>query len=287
MTKMLDRPLDISDSHEETFRSHVEDLEERLRDHVSEILNELNHDELRNQIQFVVFEPNDALPKRGHYPPLGKIQHLVEQLYRSYDPSAEDLDALLRATIAIHEYYDIVDDVIDGELAQGHELEVFVTNELLVPIVIRYLGRLGQEAVEYWSTRTFQTVGSFVTELSSTPSATAYRNLVDRQSTLFGSLTGLGAVVAGEDETIVDRVASAGRAYFRYEQFIRDLHQYEQDDPDPWNAWKLMSEDDALAYVSEQREAFEQFLEELPPERAHLLCPLVAIDVNAFRESLQ
>lgn len=284
---MFDRPLDVSDAQAEAARSHAADLDERLRNHVSAVLAEVEDETLRTQIRFVAFEPNDALPKRRHHPPTGKIQYLVEQLYLSCDPEGDRVDDLLRATTVAHEYYDIVDDVIDGDVADGSELEVFVTNELLGPLLVRLLGRLGPEAVDYWSARTLRAVGSFVAELSGEPSADAYRDLVERQSNLFGSVAGLSAVVAGADEASVERAATAGRAYFQYEQFLRDLYQYERDDPDPWNAWRLLSESEALAYVSERRMTFERSIADLPAERERLLRPLVATDLDAFRESLR
>ncbi|MFC3956987.1 hypothetical protein [Halovivax cerinus] len=283
---MIDRPLDVSQDQEDAFRLHTKTLADKLETLVAEILSEIEDQTLRDQIQYVVFEPNDALTKRRYRRPVGKFQLLIEQLYLSYDDKEDTLDTLLKASILVHEYYDIVDDLIDSDIKQGSELEIVVTIELLVPLIVKYIGKLGPGAATYWSDRTIETVGSFVLELSSEPSESAYRELLERQSTLFGSMTGVCAVSTGREDETVQRASKIGRTYFCYEQLLRDYRQYERDEPSPWNAWNLLGEYEAQTLATEQRKAFQNSIAQIPPARRSLIEPLVATDVETYQASL-
>ncbi|MFC3957917.1 hypothetical protein [Halovivax cerinus] len=283
---MLPGPLEIDDTDEAAVRSQLKTLFERLHDLVSDVLSEIDQPELRRQIRHVAFQSTEALPKRSSRPTV-VIHHLVEQLFLSYDPDGDSLDQVLRAAVIAMEYYDIVDDVIDGDVRAGHELDVLVTNELLFPLFVRHIGRLGQPATDYWSERAVRTVGSLVVEYSSEPSAETYRTLVDRQSYLFGSMTGLGAVAAGAGQADVERAEQIGRTYFTYDQFRLDLRQYEGGDDDPWNLWRLCGDDEATGMIVAQRAEFERLIEPLPDDRRRLLRPLVATDIESYRASFR
>lgn len=282
---MLHRPLAVEPECERALENALHDLQDRLHRRVTELLEVIDEPEIRRQVRYVAFEASDALPKRRTRPTV-IVHHVVEQFYRGYASDTDRLGDLLSTSVAAMEYYDIVDDVIDGDVAAGHEVEVVVTNELLMPLFVRALGRLGQEAVEYWTDQSLRTVGSFVMELSSEPSAENYRELLDRQAHLFGSVTGLAAVAAGAVEEDVERAAAAGRAYFRYDQILLDFRQFVQDDDDPWNAWTLLDEESTRSYLDRQRSTFERHVETLPEEHRRLLTPLVAVDVDEFRLSL-
>lgn len=282
---MLYEPLDLPDEQEQAIESALENLSERLEEYVGDVLAEIDSKDTGRQIRYVAFEANEVLPKRS-YRPTVVIHHIVGQIYRSHATDCDSLDQLLRTTVVAMEYYDIADDVIDGDVAQGHEAEAFLTNELLMPLLVRHLGRLGPEAIEHWSEDSIRTAESWVFELSNDPSAATYRTLVDKQSELFGSMTALSAVTAGADDAAIERAGEIGRTYFKYDQFVLDLRQYEKGDEDPWNAWNLMGEDEAKSYLMEQRSEFERLIGHLPRERQRLLRPLVATDIDAFRASV-
>jgi hypothetical protein len=283
---MVFEPLDVPEVNEERFWDERKRLRSRLDGYVDQLLQRTDDPAVRDQVQFVAFTPTEVLPKREQRPTV-EVNYLAERLYLAHDPDGKQLDAALAVSVGAMEYYDIVDDVVDGDVRDGHEIEVVVTNELLMPLFVQSLGEVGSQAVVHWADHAGQTVGSWVAELSGEPSLSAYQELVDRQSHLYGSVTGVAAIAAGAEETAVERATAVGRAYFRYEQLLLDLSQWEQGDDDPWNVWRLADAPDAREWINEERATFERLIESLPAEQQQLLAPLVATDISAFRESLE
>lgn len=280
---MLHRPTDLSEERVRAVERDLRELRTRLGYHVEAILEDVESDVLRNQLRQVAFSSNEMLPKR-HRRPTVEIHHLVEQLHLAYGSDDATGDKLIRFTLAVQEYYDISDDLIDGDVAEGSETEVLVTNELLLPLVIRYLGRLGDDAVAYWPRHAFRMASSFADELLSDPSPEAYLDLVDKQSELFSAVTGLVAIATDCSDARVERAEAIGAAYFKHEQFLLDLEQYDADDADPWNAWHLFPADEATEHVRNWQDEVLELTDDLPDEHAERVRPLVAVDVDACRE---
>lgn len=280
---MLNRPLSVPDQRATAARQELNAFGDHLDSQVTAMLNDVGDSKIRYQLGMLVFEPNDALPKRTHHQPVGKIHTVVDGIYRGIAHDADQRDTLLGATVAVHEYYDIVDDFIDGDVSGGNELEVYVTNELLQPLIVSQLASLGADVVETWADGAVQTTSSFVEELSGEPDVAAYLNLIDQQAHLWGTLTRIAAVAADGEDPAVAAADRAGRAFFRYEQVLRDCRQFHDDeDADPWNAFALMSTDDWFEYVSGEAEAFETAISSLPVPDERLLTTLVATDLDEF-----
>ena len=280
---MLNRPTNLSEDRVREIERTLRELRTRLKRHVEAILEDVESEVLRNQLRQVAFASNELLPKRRRRPSV-EIHHLVEQLLLAYGSEGKTTDNVLRFTLAVQEYYDISDDLIDGDVAEDSETEVLVTNELLLPLVLRLLGRLGDDAVTYWSHHAFRMASSFADELLYDPSAEAYLDLIDKQSELFGAVTGVATIAADCSDGRVERAEAIGAAYFKHEQFLLDLEQYDGDDSDPWNAWHLLSADEATDHIRGWQDDIIRLTDTLPDEHAELIRPLVAVDLDACRE---
>ncbi|RQG94947.1 hypothetical protein [Natrarchaeobius oligotrophus] len=119
-------------------------------------------------------------------------------------------------------------------------------------------------------------------ELQYEPSADIYLDILDHQSELFGVITGLAAVLAGEDSTRVKKAEQLGKHYYKYEQMLLDKEQYETAEHEPWNAWHLMSTETVIKYLRAYQSNIRTLCDELPTKQARLVCSLVALDIEAW-----
>lgn len=282
---MVFEPLDVSQVDERRFWEEFGLLEKQLHKYEKRLVQNIDDPATQHQIQFIAFTPTELLPKRDQRPTI-EINYLIKHIYLSYGSNKKELETALAASIGAMEYYDIVDDLVDGDVKDGHEVEVIVTNELLMPLFVRLLGEVGDQAVIHWADHAGQTVESWVAEMSSEPSLSSYRELIEQQSHLYGSVAGLAAIAAGADDTVVERATAIGQTYFQYEQLLLDLLQWKKSDSDPWNAWALADSCEARKWVDNKRSTFESLIEPFPADRRQLLSPLVATDVSTFLESL-
>lgn len=119
-------------------------------------------------------------------------------------------------------------------------------------------------------------------ERNTEPTLENYQVIVERQSHLYGCITGLCAIAVGADRDAVRRAEAIGRTFYEYEQFIGDRNEYDSGDDDPWNLWHLASESDAVDHLLERRKAIEPQLATLPEERATAIRALFAQDLEAW-----
>ncbi|QLH78899.1 hypothetical protein HZS55_17080 [Halosimplex rubrum] len=245
-----------------------------------DIVAEMPSETGRDWVRTIAFSQNDALPKRKRRP-TRRIEYLVEQLYLARDSDTDALEDLLRFTLLVQEYYDITDDIIDGDVAHGKEAEVFITHEYLMPVLADHVGRLGPEARSYWCDDAVWMVECFTDELTAEPSAETYFDILTKQANLFGSMTGTCGVVAGADRETVERYAAIGTLYFELDQLLLDGFQY-GDEAYPWNVWSLLPEDEALARLRARKEALDDHLETLPTRTAERVKPLIAVDLDTW-----
>lgn len=283
----MHRPTAVSESRAAAFEREFASFRSRLDEYVTELLGEVETPEITDLLQRLVFTPNEALPKRSVRPTY-RIEYVAEQVYRSGvagEASTSELRTLLQFTVLVQEYYDIADDILDGDVAEGSEPAVFVTNEYLFPLATRRLGALGAEATRYWADRAVEMVDWFRLEVEEPPAAETYVEILDRQSRLYGAITGLSALVAGGSEPVVEEAAAFGRSYFRAEQLLLDGEQYAGGDADPWNAWELMAREDVLKRLRETADELDRFLDEsVEPDQRRALRPLVAVDLDAWAD---
>lgn len=283
---MLPVPLDLPAERRREFEREVAAFEERADERIEALLAEIDAAPARAQLERLVFSANEVLPKRDARP--GRVSllsaYLVEQLHAEYagtDPESETRrDRLVQFALAVEEYADVVDDLVDGDVADGRETEVLLTLQALWPQLVGLLSALGERETDYWTEHATVLVEAPVTEMTREPSAESYRELVDGQSTLFGFVTGLAAVAAGEDEATVERAERLGERFFKITQFLLDCEQY--DGEEAWNALAVMSPAEVREQLRAWREAFESELEHLSEERRRRLAPLVAVDLEAW-----
>jgi hypothetical protein len=283
---VLPVPLDLPDERRRAFEREVAAFEARATERIDALLGEVDDAPARAQLNRLVFSANEVLPKRDARP--GRVSllsaYLVEQLHVEYagsDPESETRrDRLVQFTLAVEEYADVVDDLVDGDVAEGRETEVLLTLQVLWPQLVRLLSALGQRETEYWTQHATALVAAPVTEMTREPGADTYRELVAEQATLFGFVTGLAAVAAGEDEPTVARAERLGELFFSVTQFLLDCEQY--DGEEAWNALAVMAPAEVRERLRAWQRAFETELEHLSAERTRRLRPLVAVDLEAW-----
>lgn len=205
-------------------------------------------------------------------------------MYWQYGDDEGTLDTLIELTITISEHYDIADDVVDESVAPGQYPDAIVAMELLMPLFIRRLHRLGTDAVEFWTERSLSLIESPYREMHETPSVDAYRQILQRQSNLFGFVTGLAPVAAGADETAIERAERIGREFYIYEQYMVDREGYDRGEAGAWNIWELVSEDQAVELMNERAGEITDLASVFPKETQTAIRALVAQDIPQWLE---
>lgn len=282
---MLERSSDLSPERQAAFEEFVLEGREQVFDGVQAMLDDVGEPTLAQRVYELAFTPNDVLPKRSRRPELHSAL-LAVAAADAFDLPESDRTALLEFTVAIQEYYDILDDLIDGDVAEGHENEVQLVAQVLFPLAVARLGRLGGDAVGYWTDCALELVAAPHAEAAASPSPEAYRDLVDRQSVLFGFVPGLAAVAAGREEAAVERAEELGRTIYRHGQFVRDYEQYVGTDDDPWNAAALLGEQAVIEHLEEWRGAIDDLTASYPESARRQLRALVALDVDTWQQAL-
>jgi hypothetical protein len=230
------------------FRRRVLDLVESLLE------EQYESPEVRNLVYGRLFRANDLFPKRDSRPKT-TTAFVADRIHRAHDGDDRRRALLVQFALVVAEYADVVDDVVDDDVAPGREAEALLVSQLLVPAMVRSASRLGDRAVDYWTADAAALVQvPLVREPEATPSPDAYLELLDEQASLRSSITGLAAVAAGADDDAVERAERVGRAVHRLMQFSTDLYQYGHDaDDDPWNAVGLLSEEAFLDAIDRFR----------------------------------
>lgn len=281
---MLYCPSDLPADDADAFEAHVQDLRDRVLDHVRELLLELDSPRLAQQVYDLAFDDSEVLPKRESRPKL-ETALLAEQTYLQFDPSGEHLDELLQFTVLVQEYYDMLDDLIDDDVAPTHENEVLLVSQTLVPMLQRALAALGADATDYWTDRSVDLLTAPQYEATHDPTPEHYAELLARQSVLFGFVTGLSAVVTGQDEDAIQRTERLGRVAYKHAQYVLDYEQYHAGHTEEWNAAELSSEAALIDRLEQWRAEVVELTADYDPERARLVRGLVALDVDEWRRS--
>jgi hypothetical protein len=278
--RVYGRPVALPEPERREFTASVESIERRLDAAVERLLSDIDSEAIQEEVYTVAFAASEALPKRVRRPaPL--LGYLVEQVTLAYDPDGEHTDALLEFTVAVHEYYDIFDDLVDGDVADAWETEVTIAQQFLLPLIVRRLQQFGQRATDYWSDHAIRKLSSEYLELSREPSIEAYLDIVAVQAELFGFLTGTAAIVAGADDEEIDRAAAVGRTFYEFEQLLLDREQA-RDDDNPWNAWVLADEETVLSQLRQLRSESADLVEQFPSAQATAIRGLFAVDFDTW-----
>ncbi|WP_155120738.1 hypothetical protein [Haloarcula sp. K1] len=274
------KPSTLSDAELDYFSEMYNSFDHKIRQFADEITEELPSETASSQVAAIAFSPNDALPKREARP-TRRIAYLAEQLYLAQEDNDDHLAPLLKFTILMQEYYDITDDIIDGDVAAGSEANVFLTLQYLMPALTKYLTRIGVNTTAYWSEQAIQMVDCFRDELVSEPSPEVYLDLLEKQALLYSTVTGLCGLISGGDAALVNRYETIGNLYFKHEQLLLDGYQFGEESY-PWNAWELLPEEEAMTLFKELRTELNTALDILPASRRKRVRPLISIDVSTW-----
>lgn len=281
---MLYRPSAVPPEHRETFEAHATDLRKRLLDHVEVLLTELASDAAGGLVYELAFKPGEALPKRTERPKIDSAL-LAEQVYLQHDPDGTGLDAVLEFTVAVQEYFDMLDDLVDGDVREDRRGEVLLATQLLLPLLVRRLDRL--DATAYWCDETTRLLEAPLEEVRAEPTAAAYRDELEAQAALYGATAGIAALAGGGDEAAVERASAVGEAIYQHTQVVLDYEQFLAGDAERWNAGALFDDEATiLAFLRDRRETVSQLVEPYDYGRAGLLKGLVALDVDAWLAGL-
>lgn len=249
---------------ESDWQETREEFQRRVIENVEELLEGFyDSTTIRNLVYNRAFRANEVLPKRDRRPKT-TTAFVAEQIHRAHDGGADQRATLISFAIVVAEYADILDDVVDSDVAEGYEDEALLVTQLLLPVLTRLLHDLDDRAVEYWTGHATALVQApLVYETASDPSREAYLDLLDRQALLRSSITGLAAVVGGGDEEAIERAETVGRLVHCLMQFATDTEQYGDDD-DPWNAVSLFDEDAFVDQIDAYRDELASVTDTYP-----------------------
>ena len=273
----------LSPEEQAAFDAAMLALKDRTFDSIKRVLLRLPEGPLQQLTYELAFKPGPVLPKRDSRPQL-TICHLTDQVYLACAPDGPHRDLLMDVAICVQEYYDILDDVIDGDVAEGGELQAILVTQLIMPAIITMLGELGPEATTYFGERSLRMVRSVYDEKLREKSREAYMDSLRAQSWFFGYCTGLAALVAGEPPAEVERAEEIGRLGYQWAQFFLDVNQ--KDDEDNWNALHFMAPAEALEIMRGWYTGLCEQLAPYPAERQLLIKGLFSLDLDAAAKEL-
>lgn len=277
---MFNRPMTLSADRRRTVEAELARHQGAVYDRVEAILESVDAGPIQNRLYELAFETSPELPKRQRRPKI-EPTFLTEQVYRSLSTDDERYEPLLEFAICATEYFDMLDDLIDDDIASGSANEVVVVAQALQFLYIQRLHELGHDAVQYWTSQGFALLQAPYMQASLEPAGDRYRQILEQESNLFGFLTGLAAVVEDAEPAVVDRAANLGRSFYTFEHVLLDVEQRETDE-DPWNAWALLSTDEIERWLAELQVEYLESLDDLTEERAGLARDLVAVDVQSI-----
>jgi hypothetical protein len=266
-------------SEQQRIEAEIDELEEILLEEVEMFLSRIDIEPMRNHLHEIVFVSNTALPKRTD-----RLQSTAPYIAATIYDGLANTDFhrrdLLRFSVVVQEYYDVFDDLLDGDVERSRWEEVFCAHELMIPLLIQDLYQLGADTVEYWTQRTTKMMVGPYTELVVDPEAELYLQIVDNQSLLYGSITGLAAHIAGSSTEKRRYAEQLGCLFFKLHQFTLDLEQHGTDD-DSWNAWSLLGVPQATELFYWYQDKAIELAGELPSKEASRLRSFAAIDLES------
>ena len=255
---------------------------------LTEAISKLADPRLEEVVRSLLFQPNEALPKRKRRPDI-YLPFLVRQLYHACDPNGTDERELLGVCLTYLEYTDALDDLVDADADPEHSPLVYFTVHTAHLLTYALLADFGNAAVEYFTDHAVETAASVAMELKHEPSLERYLAVLDRQSHLFAGLTGLPALIAGGSRHTVTEFEELGTCYYKYNQAILDVEQYETKqtarDLD-WNLWTLADDRAVLDRIETWRDGVTAVTDGFPERRRKLVDGLVSVDVETYRNHL-
>lgn len=263
-----------TDPPDEDIEEAVAAYRNRVLDEVKNVLARLPDERLQQLTYDVAFTPNDVLPKRGDRPRLA-ASFYAERVYESMADDDAHASEVRQLGMVFQEYFDVFDDVMDGDVPPENVPTAVAVGEVLVALTVQILADLPEGATRYWSERAVDLKTALAIEVTEDPSREVYLEMVERQGNYYGAITGVAAVAAGADEEGVARAEELGRLAYCLDQGQLDRIQYEGgdgDDPDEkWNLCAFYDEDGFTELLGEWRDRFDELVETFPPDQRPLL----------------
>lgn len=278
---MIREPCTATEKQKEVLRHDVSEFREYINKQVDYILEDLNSEFLIKKIKSIAFSQNDILPKRRHRPTF-EIEYIANTLNNAYKDNYDKNSNMIQLIILYMEYYDIFDDLFDGDVHPGFTNEVMVDREILNIMMINRVSTLEEEAQEYIAAKSTEMIKSFYVEYNNQPDAEIYTELLNYQANMYGGILGLSVLIAGGNNQSVKEAEFFGRCYFKFEQLLLDTQQYLVDDGDPWNAWELMPEGRIKGIIKHNKYRMTKFIQKLNTSDSELLLPLVLTDIDGW-----
>ena len=275
--------MDLPAERYRSLRSELAAHHEQSLAAVERLLDEIDPPVVRRLTEQLAFAPSDALPKRKRRPK-PEPSFLAAHTYRGHAPGGGDHAAIIEFATCVTEWFDILDDVVDGDVKTGAEPEALIVTQVLSALATRRVHAFGDEAVVFWTDRSFQLYATQFARRESEPDAETYAAILRKEGTLFGFLTGIAALVAGADDEAVEHAAKMGRAFYAFEHLLIDAENHHVEN-DAWNAWRLMSTPTFRTQVEKFRGEVNAAASALPDEHARSIRDLTAVDVEAVIES--
>jgi hypothetical protein len=273
-------PTLLSPERQVQLDREVGAIRNRIFDQIKALLLRIPDPELQKLAYDTAFRANQRTPKRQERLGLA-ICVLTDTVYSAHDRDPVRRDLLMQLALAMQEYYDLLDDWIDCDLAPGHETEVVLVTQLLMPVMVQVLAELGSRAADYWSRRALDLAGSVAQEKLREKSLTAYLDALSAQAWYYGCATGLAALVGGADAPGVALGESVGRHAYIYGQLLLDLHQ--RDRLENWNILHFVGRDQAIDRIATERDELVCAARRLPPPQAALLEGFHSLDLDSLR----
>ena len=275
--------MDLSAERYRELEADLAAHHERVLAAAERLLNEVDPPAVRRLTEQLAFTPSDALPKRERRPKT-EPSFLASHVYRGHTSTSDGGAAVIEFSTCVAEWFDILDDLADGDVRSGAEPEALVVAQVLSALATKRLHAFGDEAVEFWTERSLTLYATQLERREHDPDGETYVAILREEGTLFGFLTGTAALAAGADDDVVERAAAAGRAFYAFEHLLVDAENHHVE-TDAWNGWRLMSTAAFRTRVEEFREAVETAVDPLPDKHARAIRDLTAVDTEAVIET--
>lgn len=260
----------LDEEQKNQYDDAIDEFYQRALNQVPNILARIPDQRLQETVYQKAFSPDSDLSERIERPHL-TAAYYVENLYLDLADDPVHADELLQLTLVLQEYYDILDDIVDDDLDAEGTTSATIVTQALYPVSVQLLDELPDASAQYWSERAIRLAESWSLEQTTTPSQEEYRTLLERQSNLYGFVTGLAALSAGADIDRIQQAEQLGRAVFKLDATWLDLIQHKLDlDPD-WNIYELYEPDAVAELLIRWQSNAERQVDALADERAFLL----------------
>lgn len=280
------RPSTLNSNKQKRIDNYFEQLQSRLLAHIDGLLDEVHPEVMRQPIYETAFKASETLDKR-HRRPKTEVACLVEQIYTEYSQSNTPPDALLTISVIQPEYYDIFDDSIDGDVPSDKIEEVVLITQTLMPIMTQAVNELGDDSFSHWSSRISELTAAPYYEATLDSSFESYSIILNKQSKLFGSLTGISALAAGCSEQEVSDAEKIGELFYKFEQLVLDCEQYTPDTDERWNIRTYRSLDGVQPILTDWSEQLYDVTSSYSHTNKEIIRSLLALDFEKWSESVE